>query len=165
MSEDDKRNITANAFAGVDEWLVPMIVKHMYEADDLFFDSVSQIHMPRWSKGRIVLAGDAAHATSFWSGQGSSMALVGAYILASELATRPDYISAFQAYETLARPFVERNQALVQVGTTFMGPKTQEELDARNEAIRKMATMAPDRERPEDESRLAHSALVLPRYT
>ncbi len=69
-------------FEGANGWIVPQMVEAMRKADDLFFDVLSQIYMPVWSKGHIVLAGDAAHATSFMSGQGSSMALVGAYVLA-----------------------------------------------------------------------------------
>lgn len=166
MSDDDKRNLTAEKFKGINAWIIPELVEDMQKADDLFFDSVSQIHMPTWSKGRIVLAGDAAHATSFYSGQGSSMALVGAYILAGELATKPDYPSAFAAYEVLARPFVELNQSLVKVGQEFLRPDTQEELDARNEALREMARLEVNEEvNPvEAESREAHSALILPDY-
>src|SRR3546814_3598592 len=82
----------------------------MLKADDLFFDAVSQIRMPAWSSGRVVLTGDAAHATSFLSGQGSSCALVSAYLLAGELASRASYQEAFAAYERVARPFIEGNQ-------------------------------------------------------
>jgi 2-polyprenyl-6-methoxyphenol hydroxylase-like FAD-dependent oxidoreductase len=164
ISEEDKRNLTASMFEGVNDWIVPRLVAEMRTADDLFFDAVSQIYMPTWSKGRIVLAGDAAHATSFWSGQGSSMALVGAYILAGEIATKPNYTAAFEAYEGLARPFVEMNQALVKTGTSFLRPDTAEELEARNELIRKIATEPASEGSPEDDSRLIHSALQLPDY-
>jgi 2-polyprenyl-6-methoxyphenol hydroxylase-like FAD-dependent oxidoreductase len=165
ITEEDKRSLTASMFKGVDDWIVPQLVEEMRKADDLFFDSVSQIYMPTWSKGRIVLAGDAAHATSFWSGQGSSMALVGAYILAGEIATKPNYSSAFEAYEKLARPFVEMNQALVETGTTIMRPDTPEELQARNDLIRKMAAEPAAKVFPDDESRRTHSALKLPDYS
>src|SRR3546814_16774563 len=85
-------------------WHVPYMVDQMLRADDLFFDAVSQIRMPIWSSGRVVLTGDAAHATSFLSGQGSSCALVSAYVLAGELATHANYQEVFAAYECLARP-------------------------------------------------------------
>ncbi|MEU0254598.1 hypothetical protein ABZ299_19275 [Streptomyces sp. NPDC006184] len=62
-----------------------------------FFDVVSQIHLPTGSSGRVALAGDAAHATSFLSGQGSSVSLVGAYVLAGEPAARADHTEAFAA--------------------------------------------------------------------
>jgi 2-polyprenyl-6-methoxyphenol hydroxylase-like FAD-dependent oxidoreductase len=152
-------------FEGVDGWIVPQMVEAMRKAEDLFFDSVSQIYMPAWSKGRVVLAGDAAHATSFMSGQGSSMALVSAYFLAGEIATKANYNSAFEAYEKLVRPFVEMNQALVDDGKRIMIPDTQEEIDARNEMFRKMAAEAGGKVLAKDSSRQIHSALTLPDYT
>ena len=77
-----------------------------------------------WSSGRVVLVGDAAYAPSFLSGQGSSIALVGAYVLAGELATHADPVEAFTAYERIARPFVEANQALAGSGGGFLLPRT-----------------------------------------
>ncbi|MDB5566877.1 MAG: monooxygenase FAD-binding [Tardiphaga sp.] len=59
-------------------------------------------------------------------GQGSSMALVGAWVLAGEIATNADYNSAFKVYEKLVRPFVEMNQALVDEGKRIMIPDSQE---------------------------------------
>ncbi|MER7248625.1 FAD-dependent monooxygenase [Kribbella sp. NPDC000426] len=138
-------------------WHVPRLVAAMRESDDLFFDVVSQIHMPTWSRGRVALVGDAAYATSFMSGQGSSVSLVGAYVLAGELATYADHAEAFAAYEKRIRAFVEENQALVETGKKFVAPGTQEILDARNAALR-AASMTGD------EGREANSSLVLPDY-
>jgi 2-polyprenyl-6-methoxyphenol hydroxylase-like FAD-dependent oxidoreductase len=56
---DKQRRRTAEEFAG-GGWEVPRMVEAMQHADDLYFDTVSQIHMPRWSSGRVVLVGDAA---------------------------------------------------------------------------------------------------------
>ncbi|ACK49361.1 monooxygenase FAD-binding [Methylocella silvestris BL2] len=165
IADEDKRKLTASMFEGVNGWIVPQLVEDMRKAEDLFFDAVSQIHMPIWSRGRIALAGDAAHATSFLSGQGSSMALVGAYILAGELATQPNYTSAFEAYEKLARPFVEMNQALVEEGKHIMIPDTQEELDARNAMFRRMAETPVGNVVRKADSRQIHSALALPDYS
>ncbi len=164
LTDADKRDLTARMFEGVDGWIVPQMVEAMRKADDLFFDSVSQIYMPAWSKGRVVLAGDAAHATSFMSGQGSSMALAGAYVLAGEIATKADYSSAFEAYEKLVRPFVEMNQALVDEGKRIMIPDSQAEIDARNEMLRTMAAEAGGKVARKDGSREIHGALTLPDY-
>ncbi|MEW2546636.1 FAD-dependent monooxygenase [Streptomyces sp. NPDC047002] len=139
-------------------WHVPRLVAAMREADDLFFDIVSQIHLPTWSRGRVAFAGDAAHATSFLSGQGSSVALVGAYVLAGELATRPGHAEAFAAYERVVRPFAERNQALASSGGTVVTPATQEMIDARNAALRDPAGLRVE------EQRAAHTAIELPDY-
>ena len=105
-------------------------------ADDLYFDTVSQIRMPCWSKGRVSLVGDAAFAPSFRSGQGTSLALVGAYLLAGELAAHDDPANAFAAYERIMRPFVEANQRLANKDqASLLFPRTQQDLDARNRAL------------------------------
>lgn len=129
-----------------------------------YFDTVSQIRMPRWSQGRVALAGDAAYAPSFLSGQGSSLALVGAYVLASELAALADPDEAFAAYERIARPFIEANQALAvtQEGSFFL-PRTQAQLDRRNQILASLARGgATDTLR--DNARAGHRALILPEY-
>jgi 2-polyprenyl-6-methoxyphenol hydroxylase-like FAD-dependent oxidoreductase len=66
--------------------------------------------MERWSAGRVALVGDAGHCPSPMSGQGTSLAVVGAYVLAQELARSPE--TACDRYEERMRPFVARNQAL-----------------------------------------------------
>ncbi|MFC3450300.1 FAD-dependent monooxygenase [Amycolatopsis speibonae] len=150
-----QRELIASVFAG-DGWHIPLMVDTMRAADDLFFDVVSQIRMPRWSSGRVVLVGDAAHAPSFLTGQGSSLALVGAYLLARELAMTTDHTEAFAAYEQSLRGFVELNQALVTAGNSTMFPSTPEALEQRNTALRRLSAL------PEDAKEPAHSALTLP---
>ena len=94
-------------------WEVPRLLEMMPMATDWYFDQAAQIDMPRWSQGRIVLVGDAAYCASPMSGQGTSLALIGAYVLAGELAaTSGDCLRAFAEYENAMRPFVEANQAL-----------------------------------------------------
>ncbi|MFH8567116.1 FAD-dependent monooxygenase [Streptomyces sp. NPDC017993] len=101
-----------NAFAG-DGWQVPRLLEAAREAPDLYFDAMSLIEMDRWSRGRVVLLGDAAHCASPASGQGTGIALVGAYILAGELAAADgDPVAAFERYETAMRGYVAVNHAL-----------------------------------------------------
>jgi len=144
-------------------WEVPRLLDAMQRADDLYFDTVSQIRMPSWSKGRVALVGDAAFAPSFRSGQGTSLALVGAYVLAGELASHDDPTDAFAAYEHIARPFVEANQALaIKEDGDLLLPRTPEELDARN---RMLAAFTPGQSGDSSgKARAAHSALTLPDY-
>ncbi len=134
LTDRQRRDLTASMFEGIG-WHVPKLVDEMRRSEDLFFDSISQIHMPSWSIGRVALIGDAAHATSFLSGQGSSMATVSAYMLAGEIATSPDYKTAFRNFEMKTRPFVQENQALVDEGVQTMFPDTDEELVQRNMGI------------------------------
>jgi 2-polyprenyl-6-methoxyphenol hydroxylase-like FAD-dependent oxidoreductase len=105
-----QRTLT-DAYAG-EGWEIPRLLDGMAAAPDFYFDSLSQVHMETWSVGRVALVGDAAYAASAASGQGTSLALVGAYVLAAELAGAGDHATAFAAYEERMRPFVTRNQAL-----------------------------------------------------
>ncbi|MFB8754681.1 FAD-dependent monooxygenase [Streptomyces nigra] len=159
-----QRDLVASRFPE-QVWQVPQLVAAMRSSDDLFFDIVSQIHMPSWSHGRVALAGDAAHATSFLSGQGSSVALIGAYVLAGELASHADHADAFAAYERRMRPFAQDNQALASGGGTIVTPTTRAQLDARNALLRDPEAMARELSTAEAETRRAtHSSLTLPEY-
>ena len=71
-----------------DGWVRPQLLKFMRNAPDFYFDEMSQIVMDHWSIGRVALVGDAAYCCSPLSGQGTSVALLGAYILAGELKSR-----------------------------------------------------------------------------
>lgn len=121
--------------------------------------------MPVWSSGRVALVGDAAYAPSFLSGQGTSLALVGAYVLAGELASRDNPADAFATYERIARPFVEANQALAIEGNGFLLlPRTPQEVEMRNQILASLAAGEKDSMR-NDPAREAHSMLNLPDYT
>jgi 2-polyprenyl-6-methoxyphenol hydroxylase-like FAD-dependent oxidoreductase len=94
-------------------WEVPWLLDRMDEADDFYFDSSTQVVMDTWSRGRVVLIGDAAWCSSPSSGQGTSLAVVGAYILAGELAAAEgDHRLAFDAYERRMRGWVETTQKM-----------------------------------------------------
>ncbi|MET9439051.1 FAD-dependent monooxygenase [Streptomyces sp. NPDC006551] len=105
-----QKELLAEAFAG-DGWEIPRLLADAADADDFYFDAIGVIEMDRWSQGRVVLLGDAAHCASPASGQGTGLALTGAYVLAGELAAADgDHRAAFEAYERLMRPGVELNQ-------------------------------------------------------
>ncbi|WP_329235572.1 FAD-dependent monooxygenase [Actinoallomurus sp. NBC_01490] len=107
-----RRSALASVYGG-EGWEVPRFVASAAAAPDLYYDSISQVRMDRWSAGRIVLLGDAAYCASPASGQGTSLALVGAYVLAGELAAAGgDHHAGFAAYEREMRPFAEANQKL-----------------------------------------------------
>ena len=106
-------------------WQVPKLLELMDQAPDFYFDSVSQIRMDRWSKGRVVLLGDSGYCASPMSGMGTSMAVIGAYILAGELKTaNDDHAAAFNSYETQMRPLVTACQKLAE-GAEWFVPQTK----------------------------------------
>jgi 2-polyprenyl-6-methoxyphenol hydroxylase-like FAD-dependent oxidoreductase len=94
-------------------WLTPRILAHLDDTPDFYLDQVAQVVMDRWSRGRVGLLGDAAFSSSPLSGQGTGLALVGAYLLAGELAAAGwDPEAGFAAYERRMRSFVEANQEI-----------------------------------------------------
>lgn len=94
-------------------WLTPRILEHLDDTPDFYLDQVAQVVMDRWSSGRVGLLGDAAFSSSPLSGQGTGLALVGAYLLAGELAAAGwDPAVGFARYEALMRPYVEANQEI-----------------------------------------------------
>ncbi len=113
---DEQRRILRGRFAGAG-WECDALLAAAEVADDFYFDSLAQVHMPSWSSGRVTLVGDAGYCASPLSGMGTSLALVGAYILAGELGPAnsldAEHIqTALQRYETVMRPYVDTCQDL-----------------------------------------------------
>ncbi|MFG1602481.1 FAD-dependent monooxygenase [Actinoplanes sp. NPDC049265] len=157
-----QRALLTEIFGG-EGWLLPKLLDGMRAADDVFFDVTSQIRMPAWSRGRVALAGDAAHAPSFFSGQGTSIALVGGYVLAGELAgAAPE--QAFTSYERRTREFVRQNQALADGGGSTLAPATNRALWFRNHVLLKAAPLFEKTGRLGGNVRKAATALTLPDY-
>jgi 2-polyprenyl-6-methoxyphenol hydroxylase-like FAD-dependent oxidoreductase len=91
-------------------WIAQDVLDAYTNEDPIFFDSVTQIVMPQWHKGRVALIGDACGCLTLLAGQGSHMAMAGGYVLAQELARQPDHETAFAAYQNFLRPHVERRR-------------------------------------------------------
>ncbi|MCY1008571.1 FAD-dependent monooxygenase [Nannocystis pusilla] len=104
-----QRRLVAAAFADAG-WEFPRLIAAMQRADDFYCDLTCQIRLPTLSRGRVALVGDAAYCPSPLSGQGTSLALVGAYVLAVELARSADLSTALLRYDERVLPFVRRNQ-------------------------------------------------------
>ncbi len=123
-------------------WECRGILDALDGAPELYFDRVSQIRMEHWSRGRVALVGDAAYCVSLLAGQGSALAMTGAYILAGELAkARGKHDIAFDKYEKLLRGFVERKQRGAAGFASALAPKTRLGLFFRNQVMR--ATAVP----------------------
>ncbi|MFS1299894.1 FAD-dependent monooxygenase [Streptosporangium longisporum] len=126
------RRVLREAFAG-DGWRVPELLEQVTAAPDFYFDSVSQIRMDRWSAGRVSLAGDAAHCPALLSGHGTTLAMVGAYVLAGELhAAGGEHRAAFARYQERHRRAVERGQARVAEGAGRLVPGSASAIRTRD---------------------------------
>ncbi|MCJ1230072.1 hypothetical protein MMC12_006743 [Toensbergia leucococca] len=95
------------------DWETPRILKGMHESEDFYMQHVAQIRLERWSSGHVTVVGDAGYAPSPFTGMGTSIAFIGAYVLAGEISRQPDNISAaLESYERVLRPYVESIQKL-----------------------------------------------------
>jgi 2-polyprenyl-6-methoxyphenol hydroxylase-like FAD-dependent oxidoreductase len=120
-----------DAFAD-DRWRTKEVVDTLPAATDLYFDTVSQVRMDRWSTGRVALVGDAAYAPAFLSGQGTSIGITGAYVLAGELVRNDDPADAFAQYERRLRDYVVTNQNLALRTDSTVISRTRGQLLRRN---------------------------------
>jgi 2-polyprenyl-6-methoxyphenol hydroxylase-like FAD-dependent oxidoreductase len=94
-------------------WKLPEPLAAMDTLPDFYIGAIAQVKMDHWTRGRVALCGDAGYCPSPFTGQGTSIALVGAQVLASELARAQDDIAgAFARNEARIRPFVEKNHAI-----------------------------------------------------
>jgi len=133
-----QKQILRNQFESIG-WKCKEILSKMDSAPDFYFDVVSQIRMNNWSKGRVTLVGDACDCPSLLSGQGSTLAMVGAYILAGELKeANGDYQTAFSNYEKIFKPFIDQKQQIAQNFAKSLVPKTNFGIWFRNLVIKLM---------------------------
>lgn len=96
-------------------WEIDRILNGMQTADDFYIQEVLQIKTPTWSKSHVVMLGDTAYCASPISGAGTTLAILGAYILGKEIckhAQDGDYAQAFAGYDKMMRPFVDEAQKL-----------------------------------------------------
>lgn len=119
-----QKQFLRDAFADAG-WQVPRILAAMDATNDFYFDVLRQVRMPRWSKDRVALTGDAAWCATPLAGAGATLAVTGGYVLAGELARHDDLATAFQAYEQAMRPMVEQAQGVPKIGPRLMHPHSR----------------------------------------
>ncbi|MEV4512357.1 FAD-dependent monooxygenase [Dactylosporangium sp. NPDC049525] len=130
---DAQRKLVEERLDGVG-WETPRLLDAMWRSTDFYFDAMAQIRMDSWSTGRVTLLGDAGYCPSPLSGQGTSLALVGAYVLADSLARcGEDHRAGFDRYEQRMREFVTLNQALATENPG--GPPSEESAERAKSAI------------------------------
>lgn len=114
-------------------WECPHIFEEMTDDTNIYFDSVTQIRMDNWTKGRVALIGDAAACVSLLAGEGTGLAMAEAYTLAGELNNcEGDYKKAFANYEERMMPFLAEKQKTAANFATSFAPKTNLGITFRN---------------------------------
>ena len=113
-------------------WRVPELLEHVRAAEDLYFDSVSRIRVPTWSRGRITLVGDAASCVSLF-GDGSSLAMTGAFTLADSLAG--DIPAGLRTYEARHRPQRAAKEKSVAYAKRLLIPATSARARAEQSVV------------------------------
>ncbi|RCW41032.1 2-polyprenyl-6-methoxyphenol hydroxylase-like FAD-dependent oxidoreductase [Halopolyspora algeriensis] len=132
---DDARAAVLDAYRGLG-WVVPEALDRCPPPSEIYYDQVAQIEMPSWSTGRVVLLGDACSAVSLVAGQGASLGIAGAYLLADQLARSPSIGHALARYEELWRPVAEEKQQVGRAGARTFVPETALQLQMRRAVLR-----------------------------
>ncbi|MFF4223412.1 FAD-dependent monooxygenase [Streptomyces abikoensis] len=134
-----QQDLVARRFAGAG-WEVPRLLRAMRAAPDFFLDSMGQVRLDSWSRGRAALVGDAGYCATPLTGLGTSLALVGAYVLAGELASAGgDHRIAFRKYDEVMRPYVDQAQELPPGGAWGYAPSSSLAIGLRNLSMRAMS--------------------------
>ncbi|MFD1141149.1 FAD-dependent monooxygenase [Larkinella insperata] len=121
---DEQKSVLKTKLAGAG-WEADRIRQAIDAADDLYLDKAGQIKAPRWSAGRLAMVGDAAYCPTPISGKGTTLAIVGAYVLAGELSRHERHEDAFAAYEKRMRPYVDEVQKLPPGTPKLVYPETK----------------------------------------
>ncbi|MFC7310469.1 FAD-dependent monooxygenase [Streptomyces monticola] len=130
----EHKRLLAERYAGLG-WEVPKALEALEDAGEVYFDALAQIQMERFSKGRVVLLGDAGYGATM-GGMGTGLALVCAYVLAGELATQSDHRAAFAGYEAEIRAFAKGCQKTAAGAGPMLAPPTEKKIRGRNRTYR-----------------------------
>jgi 2-polyprenyl-6-methoxyphenol hydroxylase-like FAD-dependent oxidoreductase len=157
---DRQKEALRRAFGDM-RWEVPDILDAM-DAVEVYFDRVSQIHLPRWSSGRAALLGDAGACPSLLAGEGTGLAMIEAYVLAGELHRADgDVARACATYEARLRSFVTAKQKAALRFRAFFAPESAVALKVRKVAVNALSIRFFAKRFLE---RSLHDDLELPQY-
>ncbi|RUP01952.1 MAG: FAD-binding protein [Mycobacterium sp.] len=137
-----ERRLPVDARAAIREsyadmgWLVPDALQRCPPSEQIYYDEVAQVVMPRWHKNRVVLIGDACAAVSLVAGQGASLAVGAAYVLAEQLRRTSTVERALDFYEQLWRPEIEEKQKAGRDAANRFLPSSPFQLWTRRTALR-----------------------------
>ncbi|MDX3660540.1 FAD-dependent oxidoreductase [Streptomyces sp. ID05-26A] len=113
-------------------WVAPSLLSVVPQ--DVYYDEVSQVDMPVWHRGKVVLVGDACGAVSLFAGHGASLAMTGACVLAEELSA--GFEGAFTRYESRMKPAVAHTQEFGRRFIGWMAPSSAWRISVRDMAFR-----------------------------
>ncbi|MEU8691931.1 FAD-dependent monooxygenase [Streptomyces sp. NPDC048665] len=117
-------------------WLAPRALAQCPPPSRIYYDQVAQTDVPSWSHGRVVLVGDACQAVSLLAGQGASLAMGGAYVLADQLSRASRVEDALHAYERLWRPVIKNRQRVARRAAHWFVPESLRQARVRRAALR-----------------------------
>ncbi|MGW4378719.1 FAD-dependent monooxygenase [Kitasatospora sp. NPDC004531] len=133
-----QQRLLADRFTGRG-WECDRLLAAMADADDFFLESLGQVRLDGHTRGRVALIGDAACCPTPLTGLGTSLALVGAYLLAGELATaRGDFTTAFARYQQRMKPYAAKAQELPPGGVAGYAPNHRAMIALRAASMRWM---------------------------
>lgn len=121
LAPEDQKRALIDRFADAG-WETPRVLEGLEATRDFYFHSIPLVKLDRFHKGRVALTGDAAWAVM---GRGTTLALVGPYVLAGELARNGDVAAALQGYERIMRPFADKAQDVPSWGPKALQPQTR----------------------------------------
>lgn len=117
-SLESQKEAFAKAFEDSD-WQADRLVTGMKASEDFYAHEHGQIKMEKLSTGRVALLGDAGYCPSPFAGMGTNLCLVGAYVLAGELARQDTIAGALKSYDEKMRPFIHESQKLPPLSMLF----------------------------------------------
>jgi len=133
-SDRQKRHVRER-FADVG-WELLRLLDAMDATDDFYYDAMRQVRMDRWSNGRVFLTRDAAWCPTGLSGIGTTLAIVGSYVLVGELCRNGDPEVAALGYDAVMRPYVEEGQGLPKIVPRLLWPHSRIGVGALRAAAR-----------------------------
>jgi 2-polyprenyl-6-methoxyphenol hydroxylase-like FAD-dependent oxidoreductase len=130
----DHQDAVRRAYAGLG-WVAPRALAACPPHGEVYYDQVTQIQMPTWSRGRVTLVGDACYAVSLLAGQGASLGIAGAYVLAEQLARADTVDDALARYEQMWRPVATARQREARRTARWFVPRTATGVRVRRAAL------------------------------
>lgn len=131
-NEAERKAALTNAFSDMG-WETPAILSALQQVDSVYFDSISQIRMDAWTKGRVGLLGDAAACPSLIAGEGAGLALAAAYVLAGEIHQHGANLDkALAHYQQRLKPYIARKQNYAESLVPSFVPRTAQGVSARD---------------------------------